>query len=53
MENSQLEILCSLCGKRVTLQENTSVDENGKTVHTDCFAKRILQGNRSPCATAA
>jgi hypothetical protein len=52
-ENSQSEILCSLCGKRVTLQENTCVDENGNAVHTDCYAKRILQDNRSPCATAA
>ncbi len=53
MESSQLEILCSLCGKRVTPQENTCADENGKPVHTDCYAKRILQDNRSPCATAA
>jgi hypothetical protein len=53
MENSQFEILCSICDKRVTLQEDTCTDENGKAVHTDCYAKRILQDNRSPYATAA
>jgi hypothetical protein len=53
MEKPQLEICCSICGKRVTLHEDTSVDENGKSVHTDCYAKRILQDNSSHSGTAA
>jgi hypothetical protein len=43
MEKTQQEIRCSICDKRVTLQEDTCADENGKAVHTDCYAKRILQ----------
>jgi hypothetical protein len=45
MGNRQLETCCSICGKRVTPHEDTCVDENGKAVHTDCHAKRILQGD--------
>jgi hypothetical protein len=45
MEKTQQEIRCSICGKRVTLQEDTCFDENGKAVHTDCYGKRILQGD--------
>jgi hypothetical protein len=45
MEKTQQEIRCSICGKRVTLQEDTCFDENGKPVHTDCYGKRILQGD--------
>jgi hypothetical protein len=45
MEKPQQEIRCSICDKRVTLQEDTCFDENGKAVHTDCYGKRILQGD--------
>jgi hypothetical protein len=34
------EIFCSICDKRVTLQEDTCTDENRKAVHTDCYVKR-------------
>ena len=53
MGNSKLEILCSICDKKVTMQENTCTDEKGKAVHTDCYAKQILRDNRSPSGTAA
>jgi predicted nucleic acid-binding Zn ribbon protein len=42
MQKPQLEIVCLICGKRVTPQEDTCVDENGKVVHTDCHAQQIL-----------
>ena len=45
MEKTEQEIRCSICDKRVTLQEDICTDENGKPVHTDCYAKRILQGD--------
>ena len=53
MEDPQPETCCSMCNKPVTPQENTCTDENGKAVHTDCYAKGILQDNRTPSSTAA
>ncbi len=53
MEKTQQEIRCSICDRRVTLQEDTCADENGKPVHTDCYAKRILQDNDRLSGTAA
>ena len=53
MQKPQLEIVCSICGKRVIQQEDTCVDENGKVVHTDCHVKQILQHNSSISHTAA
>jgi hypothetical protein len=47
------EIFCSICDKRVTLQEDTCTDENRKAVHTDCYVKRILQGDGRFSSTAA
>jgi len=42
MEYPQAEILCPLCGKKVILQEDSCTDENGKAIHTECYAKHIL-----------
>jgi len=53
LEKSQPEILCSICNKHVTLQEDTCLDESGKTVHTDCQGTQILQDNNSASSTAA
>ena len=53
MENRQLEMYCSACDKRVTLQEDSCLDENGNAVHTDCYVKRILQDNGWLSGTAA
>ena len=53
MEKSQAEVICSICDKQVTLQEDTCIDENDKTVHTDCHGKQILQDNSSASSTAA
>jgi hypothetical protein len=53
MKNPQPELCCSLCHKRVTLREDTCIDENGKAVHTDCFANQILQHNGQRSGTAA
>jgi hypothetical protein len=53
MQKPQQEIRCSICDKRVTLQEDTCFDENGKALHTDCYAKRILQDNDRLSGTAA
>ena len=53
MGNAQPKMFCSICDKRVALWEDACVDENGKPVYTDCYAKRILQDNRSVRGTAA
>ena len=45
--------MCSICDKQVTLQEDRCLDENGKTVHTDCHGRQILQDNSSASGTAA
>jgi hypothetical protein len=29
------------CGKPVNLQTDTSTDENGKAIHTDCYVRSI------------
>jgi hypothetical protein len=41
MENPPPEILCPLCNRPIMLQVDLSADENGKAVHTECYAKRI------------
>ncbi len=53
MENRQLEMYCSACDKRVTLQEDFCFDEDGNAAHTDCYVKRILQDNGWLSGTAA
>ena len=53
MQKPRPKIVCSICGKRVTLREDTCVDENGKVVHTDRHVKQILQDNSSLSRTAA
>ena len=46
-------VVCAICDKRITLREDACVDGNGKSVHTDCHANRILQDNGSLSGTAA
>jgi hypothetical protein len=53
MEKSKAEVICSICDKQVTLQEDTCLDEKGKTVHTDCHGRQILQDNSAASGTAA
>ena len=53
IEKSQSEVNCSICDKQVTLQEDTCLDENGKTVHTDCHGRQILQDTSSASGTVA
>jgi predicted nucleic acid-binding Zn ribbon protein len=53
MQKPQLEIVCLICGKGMTPQEDTCVDENGKVVHTDCHAQQILRDNSSLYRTDA
>ena len=53
MEKSQAEVLCSICDKQVTLQEDTCRDANGRTVHMDCHGRESLQDNSSASSTAA
>jgi hypothetical protein len=43
IEKSQAEVICSICDKQVTLQEDTCLDENGKTVHTDCHGSKFCK----------
>jgi len=53
MGTRQQKIFCSFCDKQVTLREDICTDENRKAVHTDCYAKRILQGDGQLFASAA
>ena len=46
MQKLQVKLVCIICGKRVTLQEDKYVDGIGKVVHTDCHAELILRDNR-------
>lgn len=50
--SSQIAI-CSVCAKRVTLQENACIDGNGKVVHTDCQEEQLLPANSPLSDTAA
>ena len=34
------EYMCALCSKPVSLEED-KIDENGKPVHEDCYAKSL------------
>jgi hypothetical protein len=43
VDKNELKLLCPMCEKQVTLREDTCTNENGDAVHTDCYAKRILQ----------
>jgi len=53
MEKHRQEIVCSVCEKAVTPREEFNLDEHGNPVHTNCYAKRILQENRWISGTAA
>jgi hypothetical protein len=52
MEYTPAEILCPLCQKKVILQEDSSVDENGKAIHTECYARQILGERMEPTVIA-
>jgi hypothetical protein len=41
------EIPCIICNKAVDLGVELSADENGKSVHEDCYVKRITGAYRS------
>jgi hypothetical protein len=45
---------CTICAKPVDLAVDLSADENGKSVHEDCYVKRItsVQGNPSAALRA-
>jgi hypothetical protein len=42
------EIPCLICSKPVDLSVDLSADENGKAVHTECYAKRIATPQSGP-----
>jgi hypothetical protein len=44
------EIPCKLCSKPVDLKVDLSADENGKSVHEDCYVKHLT---RSPGSVPA
>jgi hypothetical protein len=39
------EIPCVICKAPVNLQTDLWTDENGKTVHADCYMKRIISAH--------
>jgi hypothetical protein len=40
------EIYCSICHQPVTLHSDTCADEEGRTVHKECYAARITDHTR-------
>jgi hypothetical protein len=39
------EIPCRLCGKPVNLIVDLSADDDGKSVHEDCYVKQITDSS--------
>ena len=49
-----LEVACVICNQPLDLQADLSADENGKAVHEECYAKRIVSSmGSSPAAVIA
>jgi hypothetical protein len=45
------EIPCTICAKPVDLRVDLSADENGKTVHENCYVQRITNHRGNVPAT--
>jgi hypothetical protein len=40
-------LLCRICSKPIALEDpKTSTDEQGKAVHTDCYARRLIKSRK-------
>jgi hypothetical protein len=58
VSQSSLEITCAICNRPISLDARfSSVDENGKAVHTECYVGQIMRtakssGNIPPQAKA-
>jgi hypothetical protein len=39
------QISCALCSKPVDLQADLCADENGKSVHGDCYFKHVARNS--------
>jgi hypothetical protein len=42
------EIPCTICARSVDLTVDLCADENGKTVHEECYVKHITSSSSSP-----
>jgi hypothetical protein len=46
------EVSCKICAKPVDLTVDLYADENGKSIHEECYVKRITTAQaRPPIAT--
>jgi len=45
------EISCTICARSVDLTVDLCADENGKTVHEECYVKHIMSSHTDPTAT--
>jgi hypothetical protein len=45
-------LLCRICHEPVSLKSDTVTDENGQSVHEDCYVKEIT-GHDDPAAEVA
>lgn len=53
MESHSVPIkLCILCNEAVDLRVDLCADENGKSIHEDCYVKRITNRFGNPGTTA-
>ena len=41
------EIPCALCSKPLDLQTDLCADENGKSVHEDCYVRRLISSHNN------
>lgn len=41
MDRHPFQIFCKVCGKPVDLQTDLSADEYGKSVHEQCYVKKL------------
>ncbi len=45
------EISCAICTRSVDLKVDLNADENGKSVHEECYVKHITSSRNNPPAT--
>jgi hypothetical protein len=47
-------LVCSVCHNLIALEaEGICADENGQTVHADCYVQRLIKNSKSSAQTEA
>ncbi len=54
MHESKPEIVCTICGKALTLlPTDTTTDEQGQPVHPECYLQQLSRKKSVPPSAAA